>query len=132
MAKCSDITKKQMRSARERRRAAPTGWANVQGGKQSNPQVGHPALYIHHKNIITMKQPLFTESQFAGTRCYHFDAREDVQGDPYLQIVECPTKGGRGKRERIFVHAEDLEEFRRHVNSMVDRCLAQWPNVSKS
>lgn len=69
-----------------------------------------------------MKEPITTKSVFAGTRCYHFDAREDVQGDPYLQIVECPTKGSRGKRQRIFIHARDLDKFRDAVVEMTDRC----------
>ncbi len=80
-----------------------------------------------------MKEPIFTTSVFAGTRCYHLDAREDVQGDPYLQIVECPTKGGKGKRQRIFIHARDLEKFRQAVNEVTDRCKELFnQNVIKS
>ncbi|MBQ7204625.1 MAG: DUF3276 family protein [Muribaculaceae bacterium] len=80
-----------------------------------------------------MENVLFTESQFAGTRVYHFDAREDVNGDPYLQIVEAPTQGGKGKRHRIFIHANDLATFKETVNRVLDRCIEQFGlNVSKS
>lgn len=85
-------------------------------------------MFNHHQIIITMKEPIITKSVFAGTRCYHLDAREDVKGDPYLQIVECPTNG-KGKRQRIFVHAQDLDKFRDAVNYMVNRCKEL--NVSK-
>lgn len=73
-----------------------------------------------------MKEPIMTKSVFAGTRCYHLDVREDVQGDPYLQIVECPTHGSKGKRQRIFIHAQDLNKFRDAVNEITERCKAQF------
>ena len=80
-----------------------------------------------------MENVLFTKTQFAGTRCFHFDAREDKKGDPYLQIVEVPTTGGKGKRSRIFIHARDLEEFKASVNEAIDKCLNLFgPNVNKS
>ena len=80
-----------------------------------------------------MENVLFTESQFAGTRVYHFDAREDVNGDPYLQIVEAPTGGGNGKRHRIFIHAQDLATFKEKVCNVIDRCIEQFEsNVNKS
>lgn len=92
----------------------------------------HPATH-HHLIIITMENVIFTESQFAGTRVYHFDAREDVKGDPYLQIVETPTGGGKGKRQRIFIHANDLAKFKETVCRVIDQCLEQFgPNVTKS
>lgn len=92
-----------------------------------------PATH-HHQFIITMENVLFTKKQFAGTRCYHFDAREDVKGDPYLQIVEVPTGGGNGKRHRIFIHARDLKKFKKSVVEVVDKCLELFPeaNVTKS
>ena len=92
-----------------------------------------PATIYHHLIIITMENVLFTESQFAGTRVYHFDAREDVNGDPYLQIVEAPTGGGNGKRHRIFIHAQDLATFKEKVCKVIDRCIEQFEsNVNKS
>ena len=80
-----------------------------------------------------MENVIFTETQFAGTRAYHFDAREDVKGDPYLQIVETPTGGGKGKRQRIFIHANDLAKFKETVCRVIDQCLEQFgQNVNKS
>lgn len=80
-----------------------------------------------------MENVIFTEKQFAGTRVFYFDAREDVNGDPYLQIVEAPTGGGQGKRHRIFIHARDLAAFKENVCKAIDRCIEHFgPNVNKS
>ena len=91
-----------------------------------------PATH-HHQFIITMENVLFSKKQFAGTRCYHFDAREDVNGDPYLQIVEVPTAGSKGKRQRIFVHAQDLEKFKESIIEVIDQCIERFgENVNES
>lgn len=80
-----------------------------------------------------MKEPIMTRTVFAGTRVYHFDAREDVQGDPYLQIVEVPTQGSKGKRQRIFVHAQDLAKFKAAADEMITACIGHFvQNVNKS
>lgn len=80
-----------------------------------------------------MENVIFTESQFAGTRVYHFDAREDVKGDPYLQIVETPTGGGKGKRQRIFIHANDLAKFKETLSKVFDQWQEHFgANVNKS
>ena len=56
-----------------------------------------------------------------------------MKGDPYLQIVETPTGGGKGKRQRIFIHANDLAKFKETVCRVIDQCLEQFgPNVNKS
>lgn len=103
------------------------------GNEQAVQFSPFPATIYHHLIIITMENVLFTESQFAGTRVYHFDAREDVNGDPYLQIVEAPTGGGNGKRHRIFIHAQDLATFKEKVCKVIDRCIEQFEsNVNKS
>ena len=110
------------------------GWRSVYSHSfnSQEAQTAVPRTPYHHIIIITMNV-LFTKTQFAGTRCYHFDAREDVKGDPYLQIVEVPTGGGKGKRHRIFIHARDLEAFKASVVEAIDQCLEQFgANVTKS
>ena len=80
-----------------------------------------------------MENVIFTETQFAGTRAYHFDAREDVKGDPYLQIVEAPTQGNNGTRHRIFIHAQDLPKFKDTICKVFEKWQEQiGPIVTKS
>lgn len=52
----------------------------------------------------------FTRSVSAGTRIYYFDAFKDTKGHPYISISEIPT-AGKAKRQRIFIHAEDVDKF---------------------
>lgn len=49
----------------------------------------------------------------AGTRIYYFDAHKDKKGQPYISITEVPVdrSPGKKKRQRIFVHAEDIDKF---------------------
>lgn len=76
---------------------------------------------------------IFTEKLFAGTRVYYFDAREDVKGDPYLQIVEAPTDGGKGTRKRIFIHDRDFAKFKETLGKVFDQWQEHFgANVNKS
>lgn len=49
----------------------------------------------------------------AGTRIYYFDARTDKKGQPYISIAEVPVDRSPGvkKRQRIFIHTEDIGKF---------------------
>lgn len=60
-----------------------------------------------------MNKPTKTVRVSAGTRIYYFDAHKDKKGQPYLSITEVPVDCSPGKksRQRIFIHAEDLDSF---------------------
>lgn len=60
-----------------------------------------------------MNKPTKTVRVSAGTRIYYFDAQKDKKGQPYLSITEVPVDRSPGKksRQRIFIHAEDLDSF---------------------
>lgn len=60
-----------------------------------------------------MENPTKTVRVSAGTRIYYFDAQKDKKGQPYLSITEVPVDRSPGKksRQRIFIHAEDLDSF---------------------
>ncbi len=49
----------------------------------------------------------------AGTRVYYIDAHKDTKGQPYLMLTEVPVdrSPGKKKRQRIFIHVEDLDKF---------------------
>lgn len=60
-----------------------------------------------------MENPTKTVRVSAGTRIYYFDAHKDKKGQPYLSITEVPVDRSPGKksRQRIFIHAEDIDKF---------------------
>lgn len=68
-----------------------------------------------------MRKPTKTKSVSAGTRIYYFDALNDSKGQPYLSISEVPVDRSPGpkKRQRIFIHIEDIEKFADAFNEMV-------------
>lgn len=49
----------------------------------------------------------------AGTRIYFMDAYCDRKGQPYISIAEVSVgnHSGQKKRQRLFVHAEDIDKF---------------------
>jgi len=101
------------------------------------PAVMHGFVFTDNSSspniIITMENVIFTEKLFAGTRVYYFDAREDVKGDPYLQIVEAPTEGGKGTRKRIFIHDRDFAKFKETLGKVFDQWQEHFgANVNKS
>lgn len=67
-----------------------------------------------------MRKPTKTKSVSAGTRIYYFDALNDSKGQPYLSISEVPVDRSPGtkKRQRIFVHIEDIDKFADAFNEM--------------
>ena len=60
-----------------------------------------------------MENPTKTVRVSAGTRLYYIDAHKDKKGQPYISITEVPVdrSPGKKKRQRIFVHAEDIDKF---------------------
>jgi hypothetical protein len=60
-----------------------------------------------------MAKPTFTRKVSAGTRLYYFDVHTDKNGSEYLSVTEVPTsrKKGDRKRQRIFIHPEDIHAF---------------------
>lgn len=60
-----------------------------------------------------MDKPIKTVRVSAGTRIYYFDTYLDKKGHPYISIAEVPVDHNPGKkgRQRIFVHAEDIDKF---------------------
>ena len=60
-----------------------------------------------------MNNPTKTVRVSAGTRIYYIDAHKDKKGQPYLTISEVPVDRSPGpkKRQRIFVHAEDIDKL---------------------
>ena len=60
-----------------------------------------------------MDKPTFTKQISAGTRVYYIDAHVDRKGQLYMAISEIPTdkSPGNKKRQRIFLHAENIEKF---------------------
>lgn len=67
-----------------------------------------------------MRKPTKTKSVSAGTRIYYFDAHNDNKGQPYLSISEVPVDRSPGpkRRQRIFIHIEDIEKFADAFNEM--------------
>jgi hypothetical protein len=57
-----------------------------------------------------MATPTFTKRVSAGTRLYYFDICADKHGSEFLSITEVPTERNPGnkKRQKIFIHAEDI------------------------
>lgn len=60
-----------------------------------------------------MENPTKTVCVSAGTRLYYIDAHKDKKGQPYISITEVPVdrSPGKKKRQRIFVHAENIDKF---------------------
>jgi hypothetical protein len=60
-----------------------------------------------------MAKPTFSRKVSAGTRLYYFDVHADKNGNEYLSITEVPTSRNKGKkkRQRIFIHTEDIHAF---------------------
>lgn len=60
-----------------------------------------------------MENPFKTVRVSAGTRVYYFDAYRDRSGAPYISIAEIPASHnpGKRKRQRVFVHSEDIDKF---------------------
>ncbi len=67
------------------------------------------------------KNPIKSKRVSAGTRIYYLDAFKDSKGNPYLSISEIPTgkSPGNKKRQRIFIHAQNLGAFANALNEMV-------------
>lgn len=67
-----------------------------------------------------MRKPTKTKSVSAGTRIYYLDALNDNKGQPYLSISEVPVDRSPGpkKRQRIFIHIEDIDKFADAFNEM--------------
>lgn len=66
-------------------------------------------------------KPIITKCVSAGTRLYYFDAYEDSKGKPFLSISEIPKGNSpvKTKRQRIFVHIEDLDKFGEAVADII-------------
>ena len=60
-----------------------------------------------------MNNPTKTVCISAGTRIYYIDARKDSKNHPYLTLAEVPVdrSPGKKKRQRIFIHVEDVDKF---------------------
>lgn len=69
-----------------------------------------------------MNKPTFSKSISAGTRVYYIDARSDSKDQPYISISEIPTdkSPGKKKRQRVFIHAENVEQFARAFAEVAD------------
>lgn len=67
-----------------------------------------------------MSKPTKTVRVSAGTRVYYFDAYEDTKGQPYISIAEVPVdrNPGKKKRQRIFIHVEDMDKFENAVSEI--------------
>lgn len=63
-------------------------------------------------------KPIFSTRLSAGTRVYYVDVRTDKRGTKYMTLSEIATdkKPGQKKRERIFIHKENIQKFIDMVN----------------
>lgn len=70
-----------------------------------------------------MDKPTFTRQISAGTRVYYIDAHVDRKGQRYMAISEIPTdkSPGNKKRQRIFIHAENIEQFSQAFAEVADK-----------
>lgn len=61
----------------------------------------------------------------AGTRVYYFDTNVDTKGQQYLSISEIPTdhSPGKKKRQRIFVHGENIQRFIDALNEIASNFI---------
>ena len=69
-----------------------------------------------------MTKPTKTVRVSAGTRIYYFDAYKDSKGHPYISISEVPVdrNPGKNKRQRIFIHSEDMDKMATAFSEMID------------
>lgn len=70
-----------------------------------------------------MENPTKTVRVSAGTRIYYLDAHKDKKGQPYISISEVPIdrSPGKKKRQRIFIHIEDLDKFADAFSELANR-----------
>lgn len=63
-------------------------------------------------------KPIFSTRLSAGTRVYYVDIRVDKREKKYMTLSEITTdkKPGQKKRERIFIHKENIQKFIDMVN----------------
>lgn len=69
-----------------------------------------------------MEKPTKSMRVSAGTRIYYLDAHKDPKGHPYLVMTEegIASQHGKRKRQRIFIHAEDLTAFKSAFDEMAE------------
>ncbi len=86
------------------------------------------ASSTHHQK--KMEEPIYSKRISAGTRVYYADVRVDKKGQRYMTLTEIPTEKspGKSKRQRIFIHAENVAEF---IAMTVDAAAWLNSNVSK-
>lgn len=70
-----------------------------------------------------MDKPTISKRISAGTRVYYIDAHTDRKGQPYMSISEIPTdkSPGKKKRQRIFLHKENIEQFAQAFAEVADQ-----------
>lgn len=70
-----------------------------------------------------MDKPTISKCISAGTRVYYIDAHTDCKGQPYMSISEIPTdkSPGKKKRQRIFLHKENIEQFAQAFAEVADK-----------
>jgi hypothetical protein len=73
-----------------------------------------------------MANTTFSKRVSAGTRLYYFDICSDRNGSEYLSITEVPTdrSPGNKKRQKIFIHSEDLVAFIEAAHEAANKILA--------
>lgn len=74
-------------------------------------------------NIIKMEKPVKSMRISAGTRVYYIDVHVDRKGQKYMSISEIPTGRcpGDKRRQRIFIHAENIRRFTEAVNEVANQ-----------
>lgn len=76
---------------------------------------GFDSHTAHHiiKYNIRMDKPINSRSISAQSRVYYIDSHSDKKGQQYIIISEIPKNKAPGnkKRQRIFIHAENLDKF---------------------
>lgn len=70
-----------------------------------------------------MDKPTISKCISTGTRVYYIDAHTDRKGQPYMSISEIPTdkSPGKKKRQRIFLHKENIEQFAQAFAEVADQ-----------
>ncbi len=68
------------------------------------------------------QKPIISKSISAGSRVYYVDLYHDSKQQPYLSISEIPTHRApkMKKRQRIFIHAENIEKFSKAFSEVAD------------
>lgn len=69
-----------------------------------------------------MSKPIFSKGISAGTRVYYIDLHRDRKEQPYISISEIPKDKSPGlkKRQRIFIHAENVDQFAQAFSEVAD------------